>query len=51
MLPIDLNGDGPVDLITATSNLLGQTEQSNLCHFSGSATGLVFDVGVKLNEV
>mgnify|MGYP001157413914 FL=1 len=43
MLPIDLNGDGPVDLITATSNLLGQTEQSNLCHFSGSATGLVFD--------
>ena len=50
MLPIDLNGDGPVDLITSSSDLQRQTEGSNLCHFKGSATGLVFDDTFITNE-
>jgi len=50
MLPIDLNGDGPVDLITSSSDLQRQTEASNLCHFKGSATGLVFDDTFITNE-
>ena len=50
MLPIDLNGDGPVDLITSSSDLQRQTEGSNLCHFKGSETGLVFDDTFITNE-
>ena len=50
MLPIDLNGDGPVDLITSSSDLQRQTEGSNLCHFKGSARGLVFDDTFITNE-
>ena len=50
MLPIDLNGDGSVDLITSSSDLQRQTEGSNLCHFKGSATGLVFDDTFITNE-
>ena len=50
MLPIDLNGDGPVDLITSSSDLQRQTEQSNLCHFKGSPTGLTFDDTLITNE-
>ena len=50
MLPLDLNGDGPVDLITSSSDLQRQTEGSNLCHFKGSATGLVFDDTFITNE-
>jgi len=50
MLSIDLDGDGPVDVVSSSSDLERQSGQSSLCHFKGSSTGLVFDDTFVTNE-
>ena len=50
MLSVDLDGDGPVDVVSSSSDLERQLEESSLCHFKGSATGLVFDDTFVTNE-